>query len=224
MEKNEIAELLRFAANRRHACKEFDASRKIADEDFRLILELCHLSPSSFGLEPWKFLVVQNAVLREHLRSCSWGAQRQLPTASHVVVALAKKECLMRWDSAYVAHIMNDVQKHPAELQLLRKTNLERFQRSDFALADSPRAMLDWAAKQAYIPLANMMSGAAALGIDSCPIEGFDLQALDAVLSQYFGVDTQQYSAAYMVCFGYRAAEPRPKTRQSQADVFQWFT
>ena len=87
MEKNEIAELLRFAANRRHACKEFDASRKIADEDFRLILELCHLSPSSFGLEPWKFLVVQNAVLREHLRSCSWGAQRQLPTASHVVVA-----------------------------------------------------------------------------------------------------------------------------------------
>lgn len=223
MEKTEIAQLLLSAAQYRHACKEFDQSRKVADEDFRLIMELCRLSPSSFGLEPWKFLIVQDATLREHLRSCTWGGQKQLPTASHVVVALAKKECLMRWDSAYVTHIMNDVQQHPVEVQLLRKKNLERFQRSDFALAGSPRAMRDWAAKQAYIPLANMISGAAALGIDSCPIEGFDMQALDAALSQYFGVDTQQYGAAYMVCFGYRAADPRPKTRQSPDDVFQWF-
>lgn len=223
MEKKEIENLLLSAAYSRHACKEFDPHRKITDADFKLILELCRLSPSSFGLEPWKFLVVQDAELRERLRSCSWGAQKQLPTASHVVVALAKKERLMRWDSDYVAHIMHAVQGYPAEIQALRKANLERFQRDDFALAGSPRAMFDWAAKQAYIPMANMMSGAAALGIDSCPIEGFNAQELDSVLAADFGVDLEQYGAAYMLCFGYRAGEPRAKTRQNPEDVFQWF-
>ncbi len=223
MEKQEIAELLLSAAHRRHACKEFDPNTKIAEADFALLLELCRLSPSSFGLEPWKFLIVQNLALREVLRQCSWGGQKQLPTASHVVLALAKKESLMRWDSPYISHIMNDVQHHPAEIQKLRLTNLERFQRADFALQDSPRAMFDWATKQTYIPLANMMSSAAALGIDSCPIEGFSTAEINAALTEHFGIDTQQYGAAYMVCFGYRVAEPRAKTRQQAEDVFQWF-
>lgn len=223
MEKEQIAELLLSAAHSRHACKEFDPHKKISQQDFELILEICRLSPSSFGLEPWKFLIVQNSELREQLVKCSWGGQKQLPSASHVVLALAKKERLMRWDSSYVAHIMNDIQKHPLELQKLRLANLERFQLSDFALQQTPRAMLDWAGKQTYIPLANMMSAAAALGIDSCPIEGFVSAQIDELLSLRFGIDTAEYSAAYMVCFGYRLAEPRPKTRQPAEDVFEWF-
>ncbi|MDP4098288.1 NAD(P)H-dependent oxidoreductase [Paenibacillus sp. P96] len=76
----------------RHATKEFDPTKKISAEDFNVILETARLSPSSVGLEPWKFVVVQNPDLREKLRTVSWGAQGQMPTASHVVLILANDQ------------------------------------------------------------------------------------------------------------------------------------
>jgi nitroreductase len=79
--KQEILDAFWF----RHACKEFDDSRKLNAEDFQFILETARLSPSSFGLEPWKFLVVQNPLLREKLAACTWGGQKQLPTGSHAL-------------------------------------------------------------------------------------------------------------------------------------------
>jgi nitroreductase len=84
--KEQILEAYRY----RHACKEFDPNRLIDDADFEFILETGRLSPSSFGFEPWKFLVVQNMQLREKLRVVSWGAQKQLPTASHYLVVLVR--------------------------------------------------------------------------------------------------------------------------------------
>ena len=80
----------------RRAIKEFEASQKISDEDFEFILEVGRKSPSSFGWEPWKFMVVQNMELREKLMEPSWGAQKQLPTASHFVILLARKGNEMR--------------------------------------------------------------------------------------------------------------------------------
>lgn len=77
--------------NYRFATKRFDASRKIDDADFDTILETGRLSPSSLGLEPWKFLVIQDPEMREALKSISWGAQGQLDTASHFVLILARK-------------------------------------------------------------------------------------------------------------------------------------
>ncbi len=84
--KNEILAAYQF----RHATKEFDASRKISSGDFQFILETGRLSPSSFGLEPWQFVVVQNPQIREKLRPFAWGAQKQLPTASHFVLILSR--------------------------------------------------------------------------------------------------------------------------------------
>ena len=78
----DVKEQVLNAYHFRHACKEFDADRKIPKEDFDFILETARLSPSSFGLEPWKFLVVQNRAVREKIRSVSWGTQRQLPDAA----------------------------------------------------------------------------------------------------------------------------------------------
>ena len=80
------------AFNFRHACKTFDPARKIAEADFRFILETGRLSPSSFGYEPWRFLVIQDMALREKLLGVTWGGKGQFPTASHVVAILARGE------------------------------------------------------------------------------------------------------------------------------------
>lgn len=207
----------------RHACKEFDATRTISDEDFEFILDVARLSPSSFGLEPWKFLVIQNRELRESLREHVWGGQKQLPTASHVIVTLIRKSVFMRYDSEFVHDFMRDVQKFPEEAALARFKILEQFQREDFSLLESERAMNDWSGKQCYLALANMMTAAAMIGIDSCPIEGFSRDALEIALSQAITLDLSQWSIAYLVAFGYRKGEPaRPKTRQEKDKVVEW--
>lgn len=208
----------------RHACKEFDAERKISSEDFEFILETARLSPCSFGLEPWKFLVVQNPALRQTMLPHVWGGQKQLPTASHVIVTLIRKTGFMRYDSEFVQDFMRRVQKFPEDAALARTAILKKFQQEDFALLESERAMTDWAGKQSYIALGNMMTAAAMIGIDSCPIEGFEQAALQKVLAEEMAVDFNAWGLAYLVAFGYRKGAPaRPKTRQEQAAVVQWF-
>lgn len=208
----------------RHACKEFDAERSISDADFEFILETGRLSPSSFGLEPWKFLVVQNPTLRQKMLPHVWGGQKQLPTASHVILTLIRKTGFMRYDSEYVQSFMRQVQKFPEEAALARTAILKKFQEKDFALLESERAMTDWGGKQTYLALANMMTAAAMIGIDSCPIEGFEQAGLQKVLAAEMAVDLNTWGLAYLVAFGYRKAAPaRPKTRQEQASVVQWF-
>ena len=207
----------------RHACKEFDASQTISDEDFDFILEIARLSPSSFGLEPWKFLVLQNRELRERLLPHIWGGQKQLPTASHVILTLVRKSAFMRYDSKFVHDFMREVQNFPEDAALARGKILEQFQREDFSLLDSERAINDWSGKQSYIALANMMTAAAMVGIDSCPIEGFNQAALEQALSQEIALDLSHWRVAYLVAFGYRKGAPaRPKTRQEKECVVEW--
>lgn len=208
----------------RHACKEFDTDKKITIEDFDFILEIARLSPSSFGLEPWKFLVVQNPELRRKMLPHVWGGQKQLPTASHLVVALVRKTCFMKFDADYVQNFMRNVQKFPEEAAQARTAILQKFQQQDFALLESERAMTDWGGKQAYIALGNMMSVAAMIGIDSCPIEGFAHSELQQVLASEMGIDLNAWSLSYLVAFGYRKGAPaRPKTRQQKEAIVQWF-
>lgn len=217
--KQDILDAYQF----RHACKEFDAEQKISAEDFDFILEIARLSPSSFGLEPWQFLVVQNLELREKLREFAWGGQKQLPTASHVILTLVKKSHFMRFDSDYLQHMMRNVQKYPEDVIQLRGKLIEKFQTSDFDLLGSERTLTDWATRQTYLPLANMMTAAAMIGIDSCPIEGFERAAVERVLAEEAGVNLAHWSAAYMVAFGYRKnPPPRPKTRQERDAVVRW--
>jgi len=211
------------AYNFRHACKIFDAEKKIDDQDFETIMETGRLSPSSFGFEPWKFLVVQNGALREKLKRYTWGAQDTLPTASHYVVILARKQPTLRYDSDYITHIMSDVHHILKEQVEQRRAKYKCFQEEDFELLESERATFDWAGKQAYIALGNMMSTAAMLGIDSCAVEGFKAKEVEELMSEAFGVDTDVFGVAVMVAFGYRVDPQRPKTRQSMEDVMQWY-
>ena len=207
----------------RHACKEFDAEKKISKEDFAFILETARLSPSSFGFEPWHFLVIQKKELREAFVKVSWGGGKQFPTASHLLFTLVKKSHFMRYNSEYIRNFMRDVQQLPADI-IEKKTGVyKKFQEADFDLLGSERALTDWATRQTYIPLANMMTAAAMIGIDSCPIEGFDRKQMDSLLASELNIDTDKFSMAYALAFGYRKVEPKPKTRQNIEAITSWF-
>jgi nitroreductase len=208
------------AFNFRHACKAFDPARRIADADFRFILECGRLSPSSFGFEPWRFVVIQDMALREKLRAVSWGAQGQFPSASHVVALLARKDD-MRPGSDYTETFMREVQHMSPEGIARRHTFYPQFHATDFRL-DTPRAVFDWACHQVYIALANMMTAAAMIGVDSCPIEGFNREDAERVLADAGLLENGRFGLAVMVAFGYRINPQPAKTRQRLEDVVRW--
>lgn len=216
--KQEIHDLLHF----RHACKEFDPAKKISDDDFDSILQAGRLSPTSFGIEPWKFLVIQNEEIREKIKNNSWGAKKQLATCSHYVILLARKSHYMRYDADYVVDYMRNVQKSPEDVIPNRLRIYKEFQESDFDLANNERAMFDWAGKQTYIALANMMTVAAILGIDSCPVEGFNRETMERILREDLKVDTDKFGLSVMVAFGYRINPGRPKVRLDEKEVIEW--
>ncbi|PEP64393.1 MULTISPECIES: NAD(P)H-dependent oxidoreductase [Bacillus] len=217
--KEEILKAYQF----RHACKEFDVNKKVSDEDFHFILETGRLSPSSFGFEPWKFVVIQNQDIRNKLLPVAWGAQKQLPTASHFVVILARKKEDMIYDSSYISNFMKNIQQLPEEVVTMKRGFYKAFQETDFQLLESDRAMFDWASKQTYIALGNMMTAAAQIGIDSCPIEGFHQEKVEAILKEEGIVSGDTFGVSVLVAFGYRAEEPkRDKTRQTMDMVVEW--
>lgn len=217
--KEEILKAYQF----RHACKEFDVNKKIHDEDFHFILETGRLSPSSFGFEPWRFVVIQNQELRNKLLPVAWGAQKQLPTASHFVIILARKKEEMIYNSSYISNFMKNIQHLPEEVITMKRGFYKEFQESDFQLLESDRAMFDWASRQTYIALGNMMTAAAQIGIDSCPIEGFNKEKVEAVLKEEGILSDESFGVSVLVAFGYRAEEPKhDKTRQSMDTIVEW--
>ncbi|WP_339920188.1 NAD(P)H-dependent oxidoreductase [uncultured Flavobacterium sp.] len=206
----------------RHATKEFDATKIISDDDMKFILETAHLSPSSFGFEPWHFIVVQDKELRELLKPVAWGAPLKLDTASHFVLGLSMKAPMVKHDSAYVMSMMKDVKKMPADVIEMYSKFYREFQERDFDL-DTDKKLFDWSSKQTYLALGNMMTAAALTGIDSCPIEGFHQEKAEALLREKFGVDTDKYGLSFMVAFGYRKADPvNPKSRRNIEDIVTW--
>jgi nitroreductase len=206
----------------RHACKHFDATKIVSKEDFAVILEAGRLSPSSFGFEPWKFLIVQKDELKKKLYPVSWGAQNSFNGASHFVIFLARKKADTIYNSAYVNHIMTDIQKLPQNVVEQKRKAFETFQKDDFTLLESDRALFDWACKQTYIALANMLTTAALLKIDSCPIEGFNREAVEKLLQDEGFLDATTFGVSVMASFGYRAVEPHNKTRQQLSSVVEW--
>ncbi|BAX81096.1 NAD(P)H-dependent oxidoreductase [Labilibaculum antarcticum] len=214
-------EILKAHAYRR-AIKEFEPEQKITNEDFEFILEVGRHSPSSFGWEPWKFVVVQNKDLREKLSGPSWGAQKQLASASHFVVLLARKGDEMRAGSEYLKYKSQQIDKLPAEVEEMKVGFFKNFMENEFDLTDD-RKIFDWACKQVYLPFANMMTAAAQIGIDSCPIEGFDRAKVEELLAAEGVVDTKRLGVAAMVAFGYRKEDsPFPQSRFPMEEVVDW--
>ncbi|WP_110928179.1 NAD(P)H-dependent oxidoreductase [Bacillus massiliglaciei] len=220
--KEELKQEILDAFHFRHATKEFDPNKKISDEDFRFILETGRLSPSSFGFEPWRFVVVQSSELREKIKNHSWGAFSKLPDASHFVIFLARTKRDTQYNSDYLQDHLKNVTKFPEEHLEKFLQRVEEFQRDDFKLLDGDRPLYDWACKQTYVALANMMTAAAQIGIDSCPIEGFNIDTMNQLLDEEGLLEDGHFSISVMAAFGYRTKDPRPKTRRPFDDVVKW--
>lgn len=196
----------------RHACKVFDESKKISDKEIREILEAGRKSPSSFGMEPWKFLVITNEELKAKLRPFCWN-QPQITTCSHLVVVLAAIESL-RVESGV-----------PAKRFKRREMPKEKF---DFYIdlyskhlkttLENDTNTLCWSARQTYIAAANMMTCAATLDIDSCPIEGFEKERVEEILE----LDTKIYQLSLILPFGYRVNEQSAQLRLSFDEVVEF--
>ena len=216
--KKDIIDVFQY----RHATKEFDTNKKLSDDDVKFILRIANLSPSSFGFEPWHFIVVQAPELREALIPVVTGAPLRLKTASHFVLGLSMKAPMTKWDSNYIMHMMKEVKQFTEDTIEIYLGLYREFQKYDHVL-DTDRKLFDWASKQSYLALGNMLTVAAMLGIDSCPIEGFIRGKAEVLLSEKFGVDTEKYGLSYMVAFGYRKQNPkRPKSRRNIEDIINW--
>ncbi len=205
---NAVLEALQF----RHACKKFDPERKIPKQELEMILECGHLSPSSFGMEPWKFLVIQNPDLRARLREVCWN-QAQITDASDIVVILVKPDAL-KPDTDYIKAMFHR-RNMPDDAE---KAYLDRYRSHMQAEVEPVMSYYSWGSKQCYIALANMMTAAAAGGIDSCPIEGFEKQGAEKVLE----IDTDQFEVAVIFALGYRAGEQSIRLRADSSDVIEY--
>jgi nitroreductase len=181
--------------NWRYATKQFDPLRKISGHDWAALEEALVLTPSSCGLQPWKFVVVIDQATREKLVPASWG-QRQVADASHLVVFAIKKNLSEQDVDAHISRI-SEVRGAPRE-------SLAGFR--DMMLGAIIKRFNDverntWAAKQVYIALGNFLTSAALLGVDACPMEGIDPAKYDEIL----GLDKLGLSTVVVAPAGYRA-------------------
>ncbi len=224
MDKQEIMSAFLY----RHACKLFDENKKIPTEDFEFLLEIFRQSPSSFGMEPWRVIVVRDRTIRERLREACWN-QPQITTCAELVVFTVDIASIKPLGS-YV-HDMFARRNMPAEMQeaynlkyadyhtkLVDSAKLSLKQKPQPDIDLTNRELYHWSAKQCYIAAANMMSVAAMIGIDSCPIEGFEKEKVEQIL----GLDTPSRQIALIVPFGYRVKEQPVKFRLNPNQITEY--
>jgi nitroreductase len=198
----------------RYATKKFDATRKIPAATWDALEESLVLTPSSFGLQPWKFLVVEDPGLRALLSAESW-RQPQVTEASHYVVLTARTD-LDRSDIEAWMERLAAVQGSTPDAVAPLKGVIE-----GFAQAMSHEARHAWNVRQVYIALGQLMTAAAFLGIDTCPMEGLSPAGYDQVL----GLEGSGYASVVACALGYRSPDDRaaalPKARFERSKVIR---
>jgi len=183
----------------RYAVKSFDGNRSIASDTWDALEQALVLTPSSYGLQPWKFLVINDAALKAELRTHSWN-QSQITDCSHLVVLLAKRSI----DSSDLERLIQAT----AHTRGIEATGLEGYKgMMQRDLVEGPRSQTigTWASNQVYIALGNLMTAAALLGVDSCPIEGFSPPDYDRIL----GLENSPYRSTVVCPCGYRSPDDK---------------
>ena len=196
----------------RHACKIFDETKKINDEDSTYILEAGRKAPSSFGMEPWKFLVITNKELKEKLKPVCWN-QAQITTCSHLVVVLAAIEAVKpEFGVVERKFKRREMPQEKLDMYLgLYANHLKQTLSSD-------ENIYAWTAKQTVFAIENMMMAAAIKGIDSCAIEGFEKEKVEEILA----LDTKKYQLSTIIPFGYRINEQSSQLREPLENVVEY--
>lgn len=195
----------------RHACKRFDTEKAIPAEQFESILEVGRTSPSSFGMEPWRLIVVRNRDLRKALKPSCWN-QAQITECRELVIFTTDNNAV-RSGTPYVRKIF-ERRGLPAEAL---ETYLGVYKNYLAPKEEDELLLESWTAKQCYIAAANMMTYAATLKIDSCPIEGFDKEEVEAILDLPEG-----HSVALIVAFGYRVNPQSPQMRLPLSQIVEY--
>ncbi|ULG72285.1 NAD(P)H-dependent oxidoreductase [Macrococcus brunensis] len=220
MDKEQVKQQVLSAFKFRRAIKSYDPDKKVEQSDLDYILEAGRLSPSSVGFEPWRFIVLENEAVKQQLHDISWGAKKQLETASHFILIAAREHA--RYDGAAFHELTERMGLSPEQKEKVL-TIYKDFQERDMEIADSEKALFDWSSKQTYIALGNMMTAAALIGIDSCPIEGFQYRNVNQILHDA-GVLHPDEGISVMMSIGYRAHDPkRPQSRKNQEEVISYF-
>ena len=182
----------------RYATKAFD-TRKLPDATWAALEESLRLTPSSYGLQPWKFIVVNDPALRTKLRPVSWN-QSQVTDASHLVVFARRTEVTETDVNEFFNQMVSERQADATKLEPYRQMMLGGVVKGKDAAAQK-----DWAARQLYIALGQLMGAAAAMAIDTCPLEGIDPDAYTEIL----GLKGSGYEVVVACAVGYRSAEDK---------------
>ncbi|PIZ51272.1 NAD(P)H-dependent oxidoreductase [Candidatus Woesearchaeota archaeon CG_4_10_14_0_2_um_filter_33_13] len=190
----------------RHACKLFDKTKKISKANQNYILELGRLSPSSMGLEQWKFVVIEDKDTNQLLQEACYN-QPQVGTASFNVIILAKVEEL-KPGSKYLENILQ-------RYGINKEKRRNRYEQFYHQIKD----IKSWGVAQCHIAAANMMTGAAFIGIDSCPIGGFDSDKVKRLLK----LKLKYQEVALIISFGHRAKDAPKKMRLSFDEVVEFY-
>lgn len=186
----------------RYATKKFDSTKTIPAADWDALEETLVLTPSSYGLQPWKFIVVTDPAIKQKLVPVSWG-QQQLADCSHVVVFTIKKNLSAADVDRYLERIAQVRGGTAQSLATYRKMMV-----SD--VIEGPRSAIvnEWATRQVYIALGNFMTSAALLGIDTCPLEGIEPAKYDEIL----GLPARGLATMVACAAGYRATDDKYAT------------
>lgn len=180
----------------RYATKKFDTSKKVLSNDLQKLKEAVQLSVSSYGLQLYKVLIIENSNIREKLKPVSWN-QSQITDASHLFVFCNYTEA--------TPEAIDDFIKQTAEtrnLDLERLNGYGDFIKSKLA-EKSQEEKISWLKSQTYLALGNLLNACAELKIDACPMEGFEPEAYNKIL----GLEQQGLNAAVIAPIGYRHNE-----------------
>ena len=180
----------------RYSTKKFDPARKIPSELWSALEQALVLTPSSYGLQPWKFFVIDDPQMRQRLRDASWN-QPQVTEASHFVVFAYKKDLGAKDIEHYIQRMAQVRSIEPSSLAELKKVLL------DFAAKTGGPDLYEWARKQVYLALGNFLISTAVLGIDACPMEGIEPGKYDEIL----GLQKKGYYTTCAAAAGYRSAD-----------------
>lgn len=203
---------LTTALNWRYATKQFDKERHIPVEAWEALLDSLVLAPSSFGLQPWKFIIAEDPDLRARLRGNSWD-QPQVTDADKLVVLTTRTDLTPADISRWIGRL-GEVQGRAAD-ELKGYSGIVE----GFCQRMSPEARHQWNLRQTYIALGQFMAAAAVLGIDTCPLEGIDPAGYDHEL----GLIGSGYATACACAAGYRSPADKyaaaPKARFPRDEV-----
>ncbi|MGC4129662.1 MAG: NAD(P)H-dependent oxidoreductase [Bergeyella sp.] len=188
------------ALQKRYSVKKFDKAKKIPEEILQKILNAGKLSASSLGLQPYKIFVIESAEMKEKLIP-AFHNPSQISTCSHLIVIVSKKNIENHYLNGYFTHI-SEVRNVEQESLLAFRKNIDVFVENL-----SGNESLNWAEKQGYIVLGNLIFAAALENVDTCPMEGFRQEIIDEILN----LDTENEKVTVTLALGYRAED----------DVFQ---